>query len=465
MSRLASRAFLATLAALCLFGIIGCGGGGGGGGNNGGTITVSVSPQNPTLTVGGSQTFAASVSGTTNQAVNWTVVGTNSGAITTSGTYTAPATPGSYTVVATSQADTSKSGSTTIVVTAAPVVSVGISPASPTLGPGATQQFTATVSGTTNQAVNWTVQEGSSGGSVTTGGLYTAPTTTGTYHVVATSQADPTKSATATVTVNSTTVNITIAPATVSLLPNATQTFTAAVTNATDTGVTWSIQEGTTGGTVTQNGFYKAPAAAGVYHVVATSNADTTKTAIATVTVTSTPSVTVSVLPQTVTLGVGGVQSFSANVSGTTNTSVLWSIQEGTTGGTIASDGTYTAPGTAGTFHVIATSVADPTKTGSATITVTTTPTVSVAISPTTATTTLNGTLSFTATVSGSSNNGITWSIQEGVVGGTVSATGSYIAGSTPGIFRVVATSVADPTKKATSLVTVQAGSGTVIIQ
>jgi hypothetical protein len=62
------------------------------------------------------------------------------------------------------------------------------------------KQFTATVTGTTNPAVTWSVQE-QAGGTVAAG-LYTAPWVNGTYHVVAKSVADPTKSATATVAVS-----------------------------------------------------------------------------------------------------------------------------------------------------------------------------------------------------------------------------------------------------------------------
>ncbi|MBU8898884.1 chitinase [Corallococcus sp. M34] len=80
-------------------------------------------------------------------------------------------------------------------------VFVSVSPASLTLQAGQTGQFTATVAGSTNTAVTWSVQEGAAGGAVTAAGLYTAPVTAGTYHVVATSQADPSKSASATVTV------------------------------------------------------------------------------------------------------------------------------------------------------------------------------------------------------------------------------------------------------------------------
>jgi hypothetical protein len=60
-----------------------------------------------------------------------------------------------------------------------------------------------------------------------------------------------------------------------------------------------------------------------------------------------------------------GVVSFSALVTGTTgsqSTAVTWSVQEAG-GGTVTASGVYTAPGTAGLYHVVATSVADSTKT------------------------------------------------------------------------------------------------------
>jgi hypothetical protein len=81
-------------------------------------------------------------------------------------------------------------------------VVVTISPENVTLNTGATQTFKATVTGTSNTNVTWSVLEGASGGTVSGSGVYTAPNTVGTYHVVATSQANPTKSATATITVN-----------------------------------------------------------------------------------------------------------------------------------------------------------------------------------------------------------------------------------------------------------------------
>ena len=77
--------------------------------------------------------------------------------------------------------------------------SVSISPTTVTVPEGGYQTFTATVSG--GGSVNWSVQEGSAGGSITSGGGYAPPNSTGTFHVVATNTTDPSQSATATVTV------------------------------------------------------------------------------------------------------------------------------------------------------------------------------------------------------------------------------------------------------------------------
>lgn len=79
-------------------------------------------------------------------------------------------------------------------------VSVSLSPTSVSLLTGASQTFTASVTGDSNRSVVWSVQE-SGGGSITSGGVYTAPMTAGSYTVVATSSADSSKRATATVTV------------------------------------------------------------------------------------------------------------------------------------------------------------------------------------------------------------------------------------------------------------------------
>src|SRR6266852_5747447 len=207
-------------------------------------------------------------------------------------------------------------------------VSVSLNLSAASVQVGGTQQFTATVTGSSNTTVTWTA----TGGTITAGGFYTAPASAGTFTVMATSTADTTKKALATVTVTATppVVSITISPTSASLQTSATQQFTATVTGTNNTSVTWLA----TLGSIDSNGLYTAPSVAGNDTVTASSVADPSKSALGT-----------------------------ATVTGTSNTAVTWSA----TGGTITSGGLYTAPGSAGTFTVTATSVADPSKTGSAT--------------------------------------------------------------------------------------------------
>jgi hypothetical protein len=125
-------------------------------------------------------------------------------------------------------------------------------------------------------------------------------------------------------------------------------------------------------------------------------------------------------------------------------------------GGTEDSSGRYTAPPMGGTFHVVATSVADASKTDSATVTITM-PAISVSVSPAVAQTSPGGTVAFTATVSGTApgqSTAVTWFVQEGPMGGSIDAGGNYAAPSVEGVFHVVATSVADPSKSGAAMVT-----------
>jgi hypothetical protein len=82
-----------------------------------------------------------------------------------------------------------------------PAGAVSIFPTRETLRIGAKRQFSGWDSTVSQYAVTWTVQEGAAGGSVTADGVYSAPSATGTFHLVATSIANPSLSATAAVTV------------------------------------------------------------------------------------------------------------------------------------------------------------------------------------------------------------------------------------------------------------------------
>jgi hypothetical protein len=85
-----------------------------------------------------------------------------------------------------------------VTATPTPLVFTAISPATTTLAPPANVTFTPTISGGATNSVTWTA----TGGSITSGGVWTAPNTAGTYTITGTSVDKPTVSNTATVKVS-----------------------------------------------------------------------------------------------------------------------------------------------------------------------------------------------------------------------------------------------------------------------
>jgi hypothetical protein len=263
-------------------------------------------------------------------------------------------------------------------------ISVSITPTTATVAAGATQQFQAVVTGSSNTAVQWQVNGVTGGnaanGTISTSGLYTAPSTTVALQVTvaAVAAADATKSASAAVTVNALPAgSIVISPTTATLAAGAQQQFTATVMGETNPSVTWSV-DGVAGGNgtvgrVSSSGLYTAPASAGSHTVTATVTTDPNKSASATVSV-----VLLTVSPQSVSLAPNGQQQFTATVQGTNNTGVTWSVNGvaggNNTVGTITSGGFYSAPGTPGTYAITATSMALPSYSVNATATVQTIP-------------------------------------------------------------------------------------------
>lgn len=187
-------------------------------------VTLTISPASASVSTSATLQFTATVANTSNTAVTWQVNGTTGGnsavgTISSSGLYTAPASisspvvqPGglveSVTVTAVSQADTSASASSTVTITAAPS-NFSVSPSSATVLAAATQQFTVKVTGSgPTPAVTWQVNTTTGGnttvGTISTGGLYTAPAIPPSGQkvtVTAVSQADSSMSASAAVTV------------------------------------------------------------------------------------------------------------------------------------------------------------------------------------------------------------------------------------------------------------------------
>ena len=220
-------------------------------------------------------------------------------------------------------------------------IGITVSPANVSLQTNATQRFTATVTGTANTAVTWSGPASAQNGTIDATGLYTAPATVpspSTIWIYVSSNADPTKKVSAAVNITAGVgINVTVSPSTATLQTNASRRFTAAVTGTTSTGVTWSVPGGAQNGTIDANGLYTAPTVVpnpATISVLATSLADSTKSASAAVTVAATV-IGITVSPARVSLQTNATQRFTATVTGTANTAVTWSspapAQNGTT--------------------------------------------------------------------------------------------------------------------------------------
>ncbi len=137
-----------------------------------------------------------------------------------------------------------------------PTVAVTTNVSTATIAAGGAQTFTATVTpAAVSQAVTWSVQE-ANGGTITQAGVYTAPSTAGTYHVLATSQADTTKVATITITVTAVVVTapnpvFTSTPSTT--LAEGTPTYTYSITATVSDGsaISYTLTTGPTGAAIT----------------------------------------------------------------------------------------------------------------------------------------------------------------------------------------------------------------------
>lgn len=183
------------------------------------------------------------------------------------------------------------------------VTSVTVSPATPTVEQGKTQQFTAAVTGQNNpkKTVTWTVEGGKTGTSISSGGLLTVAAdenTTGTLTVKATSTVDKSKSGSATVTVKApaTVTTVTVTGGATSIKQGETSAaFTASVTGTNSPGqtVTWSLVAETTDTalgnsniTIVETSKVKVADAATVgtkFRVKATSTVDTSKSGFSSV--------------------------------------------------------------------------------------------------------------------------------------------------------------------------------------
>jgi hypothetical protein len=150
-----------------------------------------VSPDATTLQAGTGHSFAATAyladGTTTTMGVNWTATG---GEIDAAGAYTAGTAAGNYRVIAANTAGT-LADTAAVAIDAPPpapvptLTNVYVTPASVTLRAGATQAFKAYGRNSAGDSIPVSVAFSATGGTVSSGGLYTAGTTGGTFRLIA----------------------------------------------------------------------------------------------------------------------------------------------------------------------------------------------------------------------------------------------------------------------------------------
>ncbi len=322
-------------------------------------------------------------------------------------------------------------------------VMIHVSPTTASLHASQQQQFAASVTGNSNTAVNWTYSPQI--GTLTASGLYTAPasiTSAQTVSVTATSQADSTKSAVATV----------------NLLPPS--TFTPIFVHSgggayTDSlGNSWSADTGFTGGQVsyTTSAIANTPDPT-LYQFERYGNSTYTFT-------TPPGNYTVVLKFAEIFWTAPGKRLFNASINGTqvlTNFDIVAAAGAALT----AIDKSFPITVTGNSITIqFATGSADLPKISA--IEIKSASGVGIQISPTAASLLPSQSQQFSATVTGSTNLGVTWAYnpQAGALVTSGATTAKYTAPASitsAQTVSVTATSVADPTQFSTAVVSLVA--------
>jgi uncharacterized protein YjdB len=355
-----------------------------------------------------------------------------------------------------------------------PVVQVVIAPDSVTLSPYQTQQFVAYGRTQAGDSVAVAVGWSTSGGAISSGGLYTADTVAGAFVVTGTVQASASAPIGATsstrvsgsggVKNRGTLTQIVETPSSVTVMVGGTAQFSAyGRTKSGDSiavTVTWSSGN-TAVATVSSSGLMTA-VAPGQATISATSGG---KTAAATATVTNVPVASVAVSPTTAGLTVGQTAQLTATPKDANGTplsgrAVTWATSDATVA-TVSASGLVTGVA-AGSATITATSEG---QSGTSAVTVTNAPVASVTVSPASATVTVGATTQLTATpkdANGTALSGrvVTWATSNAAVA-TVSASG-LVTGVAVGSATITATSEGQSGTSALTVTNVPVASVTV---
>jgi uncharacterized protein (DUF1800 family) len=394
------------------------------------TVTVAPSGQGGTVVLGSSLSLGATVTGSTQTAVNWSVNGV--GTISASGVYTAPANmpTGNEVVIATLASNPAITGSYQLTLANPVPVVASASPAQ--LLTGGTQPVTLSGTGfvagtavTLNGTPLTTVYNSAN---LLTVQIPVGNTATGSLSLVAQNPA-PGGGSSAAVSIPISTNTVTVAPSgqggTVVL--GSSLSLAATVTGSAQTAVNWSVSGG---GSITTAGVYSAPTTmpGGAVVVTATLASNTAITGTYQVALANPPPVVSSVSPTQ--LVIGSTQTVTLSGSGFLPTTTV------TLGGTALSTAyisytqlTVQVPVAVNASGGLSFQVQNPGAASAAAFSETIAPVsvtvTSAALSASNPSVALGSSTSFSAAVTGSAQTAVNWSVTGS---GTISSTGTYTA-------------------------------------
>ncbi|MCA2977882.1 MAG: hypothetical protein INH37_06335, partial [Myxococcaceae bacterium] len=407
--------------------------------------SVTLSPLDVTLPINATRQFTGTAADGCGNAVTaavsyaTTVPGST---ISSAGLFTAGTSPGTFTGGVTASATegaVTRGGAANVTVTGGAVASVSIVPATATVVAGGTTNFMAVALDSAGNMVagtpTWSVVSG--GGSITQAGVFTAGTVAGTFTSTIRATISGVSGQATVIVRPGAVTRVVVTPATTTLAPGGTSTFTAQAFDANDNvvsaPVTWSASAGA--GTITQGGVFTAGAMAGTYTAAVTATVSGVS-ATANVVINAGALAQLTVSPAVATTQAGGTVAFTAtgrDANGNSVTPVVtWAVVGG--GGAISAMGVFTAGTATGTFTNTVRAESNGV-TAFATVSVTPGPLVRLELTPASASLLVGMTQQFSAAGKDAFGNpvpaAVTWTANP--TAGVISPAGLFTAGALAG--------------------------------
>jgi hypothetical protein len=285
-------------------------------------VSIAVTPNSVSIAPKATQQFTAVgtfADGTTQPITSTVTWSASPGATITSGGLATATTPNSTVTIMATQG--SIAGTAALTVTSpvtSPLVSIAVTPPSPSIAPNATQQFTAVgtfADGTTQPITSTVTWSASPGATITSGGLATATTPNSTVTIMATQGSI---AGTAVLTVTNPLVSIAVTPPSPSIAPGTKQQFVATGTYADNsTGVitstvTWASSNQNVATISNSRGTNGLATSVAPGTTLITAQSGSIISPPATLTVTSATLVSIAVTPIGAAIALGNQQQYTA---------------------------------------------------------------------------------------------------------------------------------------------------------